>query len=99
MTSVRLRSWVRGTDADRRTGLLGFLSVFVGDFIVDSITLRRTESGRLALSFPQRRDRTGRSHPVVRPVDDDARRAIEAEILGQLGQGDDAAAELEAGDA
>jgi DNA-binding cell septation regulator SpoVG len=85
----RVRSWVRGSDADIRDGLLGFISVFVGDLIVDGLTLRRTANGRLALSFPQRQSRSGQRHAIVRPVDDAARRSIEREILGQLGQRDE----------
>jgi DNA-binding cell septation regulator SpoVG len=85
-TEVRVRSWCRATDAEVRTGLLGYLSVTYGDLILDGIVLRRTEDGRFALSFPARTDRAGRRHAIVRPADDDARREIEREILGQLGQ-------------
>lgn len=42
--------------------------------------------GRLGLSFPSRVSKSGKKHSIVRPVDDAARRAVEAEILGQLGQ-------------
>lgn len=87
--SVRLRTWLRASDDDQRTGLLGWISVFLGDLIVDGITLRRMASGRLGLSFPQRRDKAGREHAIVRPLDNDARLRIEREILGQLGQRDD----------
>lgn len=86
---VRVRTWVRGSDGDQRSGLLGWISVFVGDLIVDNITLRRMATGRLGLSFPQRRDKAGREHAIVRPLDNDARLRIEREILGQLGQRDD----------
>lgn len=92
---IRVRSWVRGSDDDVRSGLLGFLSVFVGDLIIDGITLRKTAEGRLTISFPQRQSRSGQRRAIVRPVDDAARRAVEAEILGQLGQRENAAAELE----
>jgi DNA-binding cell septation regulator SpoVG len=77
-----LRTWTKGSDDDVRTGLLGFISVFMGDVIVDGITVRKTADGRITLSFPERRDRLGRRHPIVRPVDDAARRAIEKAILG-----------------
>ena len=83
---VRVRTWVRGTDAEARTGLLGYLSVIYGSLLLDGITLRQTADRRFALSFPARTDRGGRKHPYFRPVDDDARRVIEAEILRQLGQ-------------
>ena len=83
---VRVRTWVRGSDAEVRSGLLGFISVECGRWIFDGICLRRTTDGRFALSFPARTDRAGKRHSYLRPVDDQARKAIEREILGQLGQ-------------
>ncbi|MBK8980672.1 MAG: hypothetical protein IPM29_32620 [Planctomycetes bacterium] len=85
--SLRIRSWVRASDQDIRTGLLGFLSVFIGPLVLDGITLRRTASGRLTLSFPARTDRAGRKHSYFRPADDAARVAIEAAIFEALGIG------------
>ena len=78
---IRLRTWVRGSDKDIRSGLLGFVSVFYGDLVLDGITVRRTAEGRLTLSFPQRRDGRGRSHPLFRPIDDAARVRIEKAIF------------------
>ena len=95
---IVVRSWVRASDQEIRSGLLGFISAFVGDLIVDGIVLRRTVSGRLALSFPARTSRSGHRHPYVRPVDDDARRAVERTILGQLGQREDPGPEAGGGD-
>ncbi|MFQ5425923.1 MAG: hypothetical protein ACE5EV_02460 [Gaiellales bacterium] len=83
---VRIRSWTTGSEADLRTGLLGYLSVEYGDLVLDGIVLRRTASGRFALSFPARTDRVGRRHSYMRPIDDQARQAIEREVLGQLGE-------------
>lgn len=80
---IRIRTWIRGTDDDQRSGLLGYLSIFYGAVVIDGITVRRTVEGRIALSFPERRDGQGRRHPVVRPIDDAARRAIEAAVFGQ----------------
>jgi len=80
---VRIRSWVRGSDDDARAGLLGFLSVYYGDFAIDGITLRRTTDGRLVLSYPERKDKRGGRHPIVRPVDDTARQRIEKAILSE----------------
>jgi DNA-binding cell septation regulator SpoVG len=79
---IRLRTWVRGSDSDVRSGLLGYVSVFYGDFILDGVTVRRTAEGRMTLSFPQRRDGRGRSHPLFRPIDDAARLRIEKAIFG-----------------
>ena len=81
---VRVISFVRGSDADQRDGLVGYLRVAYGSIEVDGITLRFTEDGRYALSFPARTDRSGKKHAIVRPVDAAAREAIETELLRQL---------------
>jgi len=78
---LRVRSWAKGSDDDIRRGLLGFVSVNYGDLVLDGITVRRTAEGRLTLSFPQRRDGRGRSHPLFRPIDDAARLRIEKAIF------------------
>jgi hypothetical protein len=70
---------------DRSRGLLGWVSLTAGIWHFDSLALRRTQSGRLAVSFPVRFDRNGKQHPVVRPLDDRARRMIEREIIAKLG--------------
>jgi len=87
-STIRLRTWVRGSADDERNGLLGFISVAFGPWIFDGITLRRTADGRFALSFPARTDRAGRKHSFIRPANDEVRKAIEAELLAQLGQHD-----------
>lgn len=80
---IRVRSWVKGSDDDVRSGLLGYVSVFYSDVILDGLTVRRTADGRLTLSYPQRRDGQGRRHPIVRPIDDAARRRIERAVFGE----------------
>ena len=80
---IRVRSWVRGSDRDIRSGLLGYLSIFYGDLALDGLTVRRTANGRLTLSFPERRDARGRRHPYIRPNDDDARQQIERAVFGE----------------
>ena len=59
---IRVRTWIKGGDADAATGLLGYLSVTYGSMVLDGIVLRRTVDGRFALSFPARTDRSGRRH-------------------------------------
>ena len=84
---VQLRSFSSASDAQVRTGLLGWLTVEVdGLLVLDGITLRRINSlpPRMGLSFPERRDRAGRHHPLVRPIDDDARCLIERSVLAAL---------------
>lgn len=83
---VRVLTWVKAGEAEIRTGLLGWICVEYGVLVLDGICLRRTADRRLALSFPARVDRAGRKHSYLRPVDDAARQAIEAEILWQLGE-------------
>ena len=80
---IRVRTWVRGSDEDIRSGLLGYLSIFYGDLVLDGLTVRRTADGRLTLSFPERRDARGRRHPYFRPLDDDARQRIEQAVFGE----------------
>lgn len=81
ISSVRL---VAASGADRARGLLFFASFDCGLLHVDGVTIRRTRDGRLALSFPVRRDRSGRQRAIVRPRDDAARREIEAQVLAAL---------------
>ena len=50
----------------------------------NELSLRRTQAGRLALSFPARRDGSGREHFYIRPIDDDARREIENAVFTAL---------------
>ncbi len=90
---VRVTSWVRASDSDIKSGLLGFVAVEYGNLALDSIVIRRTAGGRLCLAFPARTDRAGRRHAYIRPVDDGARREIERQILDQLGQRENASAE------
>lgn len=78
---VSIRSWVRGSADDQRRGLLGFVSLVYGDLVLDGITVRRTEAGRLTLSYPERRDGQGRRHALMRPIDDEARLRIEKAIF------------------
>ena len=83
ISEVRLRS-VNPTE--RASGLLGFVSFVVdGQLCIDGVTVRRTRRGQAVLSFPFRRDRQGNEHPLVRPVNDCARREIERQVFRALG--------------
>jgi len=67
-------------------GLLGWASFeLYGHVRLDGVAVRRTRDGRLTLAFPERRDATGRRHPVVRPLNDEARREIEQQVFAALG--------------
>lgn len=87
--SVSVRTWTPGSDDDRRSGLLGFVALEVDRFRLDGVTVRKTATGKLTLSFPARTDRSGRRHAFIRPLDDAARVEIEAEVLWQLGERED----------
>ena len=81
VSSVR---FVAASQADQTRGLLGFASFVLGPVRIDGVTVRRTLDGRLALSFPVRHDAAGRAHAIVRPLDDAARRALEAQVFSAL---------------
>ncbi len=66
-------------------GLLGFAACRYGVLRLDGIAVRRTLDGRLTLSYPARRDSSGRKHFLIRPLDDAGRRLIEFEVLKALG--------------
>jgi DNA-binding cell septation regulator SpoVG len=72
--------------ADREIGLLAYVQVVLNDSIgVDGITLRRTLEGETILSWPEKRDRSGAVHRLVRPMDSRARAELEAQIFAKLG--------------
>ena len=78
--------FVPANDRDVRTGLIGYVTcVISGTLQLDGVTLRVTADRRPALSFPSRTDARGRKHSYIRPVDDQARVAIETVIFDALG--------------
>lgn len=87
--TVRLISgvgFIPASASDVRGGLLGYVSLTFADLLLlDGVTLRVTESGKHALSFPCRTDSQGRRHPYFRPQDDRARIVIENAIFAALG--------------
>ena len=79
-------AFTNASHSDVRAGLIGYVTCVLNDtLLLDGITLRRTQAGRLTLSYPARRDGAGRQHHVVRPLDDDARRDLERQIFAKLG--------------
>ena len=78
--------FVPASREDVRTGLIGFVTcVFAGTLLLDGIALRLTAERRPTLSFPSKIDRWGYKRTFFRPVDDSARRAIEAAVFTALG--------------
>lgn len=77
---------VCGSDSEVREGLLAWVTLVLNDaLIVDSVTLRRTASGRLRLSFPEKTDGRGNRHSIVRPLSSEAREELERQVFQQLG--------------
>jgi hypothetical protein len=72
------------SDADAARGLLGYLRFEYGSLLVDGVTLRKHADGTLGLSWPERTDRAGRRHALLRPLDDSARRELEAAVLAEI---------------
>jgi hypothetical protein len=78
--------FTRATADDVRRGLLGYVTLtFAELLLLDGVTLRLTETGKHALSFPSRTDKQGRRHPYYRPLDDRARQIIERAVFDVLG--------------
>ena len=83
--------FTQASDRDLSSGLLGWVSfVLDGAIRLDGVAIRRTLDGRLTLSFPVRQSRGGRRYALVRPVDDEARRDLETQILQALRAGETA---------
>jgi DNA-binding cell septation regulator SpoVG len=74
---------VAASESDRASGLLYFATFALGPLEVH-VTVRSTREGRIVLSFPSRHDRAGRQWPLVRPINDDARRAIEEAVVAKV---------------
>lgn len=74
-------------ESEQDRGHLGWATFVVGGSLkLSSVSVRRTADGRLALSFPVRRARTGLQHSIIAPVSDEARRRIEREVIAALRQ-------------
>lgn len=66
-------------------GLIGYVRLRLGGRLrLDGLTLRRTASGAMTVSFPVRRDRQGRSHTLVRLLGEDMRADFERQVIAAL---------------
>ncbi len=72
--------------AQRLDGMVGWLSFVVnGGLLVDGVALRRAAAdGRPVFVWPAKHDQYGRTHHVLRPVDDEAREHVEDQLLEQV---------------
>lgn len=79
---------VHSTPAPERllpTGLLGWVSFQIQPGIqLERVAIRRTRTGRLALSYPAKDNGWGKRWTFVRPIDDATRREIERQVLAQI---------------
>jgi DNA-binding cell septation regulator SpoVG len=84
-TAVRVVAFTLASSWECRSGLLGYLVLELeGLLVLEAVTLRRTKSGTLLLSFPERIDAQGHRHPIVRPRNRAARHHIERAVLAQI---------------
>ncbi|MEE9394452.1 MAG: hypothetical protein V3W41_18305 [Planctomycetota bacterium] len=75
----------RASEEFQNDGLLGWVSfVLNGTMALDGVMVRRTREGRITVSFPARRDRSGYDHPYIRPLGSTARRETETQLLAAL---------------
>ena len=87
-----VRFWP-GSWRDVQAGLLAYIELrFDCGLVAAGLTLRRSQGGRLYLSFPARFDERGVEHPILRPADAEVRKAIERQVLEQLGYLEEGAA-------
>ena len=73
------------------TGLLGWASFVLDGRLRIEVAVRRTRTGRHALSYPVRDDGCGRRWHLLRPVDDATRQELERQVLGAIDLEDPAA--------
>ena len=82
LASVRYK---RATAAQRAGGLEGWISFTLAGLVaIDGVALRRSCRGAYVFSWPARKDERGRLHHHVRPLDEQARHAIECALLTEL---------------
>jgi hypothetical protein len=78
--------FVAASPAEVETGLSGWVRFVVNGILrVDGVAVRRTLNGRTAISFPAKRDKTGRMRKYVRPANAEVGREIEYQVLKALG--------------
>lgn len=72
----------------RGQGIRCFARVVIEDTIsVDGLAVRRDQRGEHLVTWPERKDSTGRMHAVVRILDEETRRAVELAVLAEAVRG------------
>ena len=87
---IRSVRFIPASDAEAERGLLAYVKLEFGPLILDGVTLRRTLDGRLTLGWPERTDRQGNRHPLMRPISDAARLELENAVLRELNRQEEA---------
>jgi DNA-binding cell septation regulator SpoVG len=66
----------------RDQGVRCFARVVIENTIsVDGLTVRTVQGGGPIVTWPERKDSTGRHHAIVRILDEDTREAVERAVL------------------
>ena len=65
-------------------GVWGWVSCDYGALRLDGLTIRRANEGGYSIGFPRHIDSNGVAHSYFRPLDQPARDAIEAQVIGEL---------------
>lgn len=82
ITSVQL---TRAPAELRATGLLYWAKCRVDDrWQLDGLGIRRTARGTTIVTFPSRKDGTGRERPYIAPLDAETRQAVEDALAAAL---------------
>lgn len=72
----------------RAGGLRCFAQVVIDETLfVDGLAVRVTQAGKAIVTWPERRDREGRLHTIVRILDEKTRVAIEDAVLAEAVRG------------
>jgi len=84
VSDIRFRP---GTPEAARDGLIGYVAFTLGGQVrIDGVMVRRTMTGDIRLAYPTRRDRGGREHGIVHPIDAEAHAEIERLVLAAIGR-------------
>ena len=87
MNQIRIDNvhFVEAAPREVERGLLGWIRCLLNDSILlDGLTLRKTRAGRLTISYPCRKDASGRVHHHLRPKDSSTRHEIERQVFTAL---------------
>ena len=68
-------------------GLIGWAScVLNGTLLLDSIAIRRSETGEIILTFPKSKSKSGAQYPYYRPITRAAYEKIREAVISRIAQ-------------